>query len=379
MSQFFISTMLNHEKELIRELTEFWFEMIDLDGLPTRSSLPDCEIVDGGIQIECPDHLGFQINFFSKIASRVLLRIKRFEARYYDQLEKEVKKLDIAKWFLTKNIELKIESHKSRLNNVKNIEEVFIKNLGFANDNNSVTCQKIYVRLFKDQVTISLDTSGEHLHRRGYAEYRGEAPLRETLAALMVRQMHLYTSYNSSQDILLDPFAGSGTLLFESASQYEPNFHRDYAWLHFKICPKLFMSPTWRSNYRWLQQKNTQVLAIDNLETAIINIQKNNDLFGKVFPLSGIDLKTICMNAQDYTKSSQDKKVWILTNPPYGHRMAADNIPQVLQHLEQSVKQLSGIVMIHPLDWKLSFQNFKLRHQIPISNQGLKLNLSVFC
>lgn len=186
MSQFFVSTALNFEVELVKELKEFWFEMMDLDGQPTRSSFPECEIVDGGVQLECPDHLGFQINFFSKLANRVLMRIKKFEARYFDQLEKEVKKLDLSNWLSENKIELKIESHKSRINNLKNIEEVFKKCLS-AKYQFKENSQKIYIRLFKDQVTMSLDTTGEHLHRRGYAEFRGDAPLRETLAAFIIR------------------------------------------------------------------------------------------------------------------------------------------------------------------------------------------------
>ncbi len=182
MSLFFISCPLEYENELAKELKSFWFEMIDLDGLPTRAEFPELEMIRGGIQLETSDHLGLQINFFSKIASRVLLRIFKFEARYFDQFEKGFAKVDFDKYLQTKDLKIKVESHKSRLNNDKNIIEaatnVLLKK-HFKINNESLN--SLYVRLEKDRVTVSLDTSGEHLHKRGYATYRGEAPLRETL------------------------------------------------------------------------------------------------------------------------------------------------------------------------------------------------------
>lgn len=384
MSNFFISTALGFENELVQELKEFWFELMDLDGLPTRAEFPEVHIVPGGVELNCADHLGFQINFFSKIAHRVLLRIEKFEARYFDQLEKEVKKLDLSKWLQSCDVEFKIESHKSRLNNEKNIEEVFVKNL-IAKKSSGVIFnvvsggQKIYVRLFKDQVTISLDTSGEHLHRRGYAEFRGEAPLRETLAAFMVRYLRQQTSFSIESTILLDPFAGSGTILFEAASAVQPNFFRNYSWLSFKTCPKLFKSPSWKGNYRWLVQTNLTAYAVDQDENALYNIKKNSALFFKIFPAVDLNLKRFCMKAQDFEyKAEGAEKVWIVTNPPYGHRLASDNIPKVLTQLEEQIASLQGIVLIHPLDWKMSFKTLKLKNQMPFSNQGLKLSLSIF-
>ena len=84
MGLFFVSCSLDFELELVTEIKSFWFEMMDLDGLPTREPWPEFEVIQGGVEIECADHLGFQINLFSKIANRVLLRIVKFEARYYE-------------------------------------------------------------------------------------------------------------------------------------------------------------------------------------------------------------------------------------------------------------------------------------------------------
>ncbi|MGZ3692379.1 MAG: RNA methyltransferase, partial [Pseudobdellovibrio sp.] len=208
MARFFVSCPLGFETSLATEIKNFWFEMIDLDGLPTRAEFPELEILQGGVEFETDDHLGFQINFFSKLANRVLLRIAKFESRYYDQFEKELSKIDLEKYldfdYLNHQLQVKIESHKSRLNNEKNLNEAFSHVLDKKKIKISDKArQTLFIRIEKDRVTVSLDTSGEHLHRRGYASHRGEAPLRETLAAYLVTHLNL-----SSRLRLIDPFAG---------------------------------------------------------------------------------------------------------------------------------------------------------------------------
>ena len=190
MSLFFVSCPLKYENELVSELKSFWFEMIDLDGLPTRAEFPEIEMFSGGVQMNIADHLGFQINFFSKIANRVLLRINKFEARYYDQFEKGFSKVEFEKYLSENEFKIKIESHKSRLNNDKNIIEAaqnVLNKKKFTIKDQAVNT--VYLRIEKDVVMVSLDTSGEHLHKRGYAGFRGEAPMRETLAAYIVRKL----------------------------------------------------------------------------------------------------------------------------------------------------------------------------------------------
>lgn len=250
MAQFFVSCAIGFENDLLEELQTFWFEMMDLDGQPTRSTLQNFEIITGGIEIETEEHLGYQINFFSKLANRVLIRIAKFEARYFDQLEKEFKKVDLDKWLDPQGLQLKIEAHKSRINNQKSIEESLtevLKSKKFKVDTEAE--QILFIRNDRDRVTISLNTSGEHLHRRGYATFRGEAPLRETFSAYLFRRL-LKAAQSTKELTLIDPFVGSGTLLFEAQSQKMPLFKRSYSWLSFKNCPKLFKSETWIHNYK---------------------------------------------------------------------------------------------------------------------------------
>ena len=375
--QFFISCPIHFENDLAAEITEFWPELIDLDGLPTRAPQPEFVLHKGGIEIDCELHLGLQINFFSKVANRVLLRIFRFEARYYDQFEKHLRQFQ---WLSYLNagqpVRLKIESHKSRLNNEKNLLEAAQRSLqscGLTLQEESL--QIIFIRLEKDRVQISLDTSGEHLHRRGYAVCRGEAPLRETLAALVVRQLNRAAG-TFSERLLIDPFAGSGTLLFEALSAHRPNLNRAYSGLQFKKCPKIFQSASWQKNYRWQQSLSTaEVIAVD-LETE--NIRKNIETFKKTFDWQDVNMKILQLSSAelDLTQLNPQKKpVWLIANPPYGVRLNEDDAKLILQKL---VAQAEGLVVLQPLHWRLDLKNHRVFESQDFSNQGLQLKLVTY-
>ena len=377
MALFFVSCPPDFENELAAELKSFWFEMIDLDGLPTRFAYPEPEIIRGGLQFEIPEHLGYQINLFSKIASRVLLRIAKFEARYFDQFEKGFAKVEFEKYFELGPVQVKAESHKSRINNDKNIIEAatnVLKKKKFTVVDDSTSL--IYIRIEKDRVTISLDTSGEHLHRRGYATFRGEAPLRETLAAILVRRLQKFVSVNS-QLTLIDPFAGSGTILFEAASLKLPNLNRPYAWLKFKNTPKLFKSDSWKKNFRWSQKEDQpHLLGVDILESAVLNFENNRQEFQKIFEMSP-DLHVENRDSTNLIVNRADlrSQVWIVTNPPYGIRMQDENAREILEGFDGKV---DGIIVIHPVAWKFRFSKMKQTLIEDFSNQGLNLKLSVF-
>lgn len=378
MPKFFISCPLNYEKELSAEIKNFWFEMIDLDGQPTRAEFPELEVLQGGIELETSIHLGFQINLFSKLANRVLLRINKFEARYFDQFEKGLKKTELNAYLNPCDMSIKVESHKSRLNNEKNIIEAATNVLSqqkFKITNEA--SQALYIRIEKDRVMISLDTSGEHLHRRGYSSFRGEAPLRETLAAYVVAQLKKQVLLND-QLSLIDPFAGAGTLLFEASSSHLPNLERNYSWLHFKNCPKLFQSSTWKKNYRWFENvKTPDCQSYDIDEKSVQSLEKNKKDFSKVFPQCLLNLNSHIQDSHHLKIDRQNLKphVWIVSNPPYGIRLDDDNAKSVFEKLIESV---DGMVVIHPANWKFNAQKMKTVHTEDFNNQGLKLKLSTF-
>jgi len=378
VSTFFVSCPIHFEERLAEELNSFWFEMMDLDGQPTREPLPELNIEPGGVEFKCSDHLGYQINLFSKLALRVLVRIHKFPARFYDQFEKELWQMPLDKWLTEKNISLKIETGKSRLNHERNLIEAATKALGsLAFKVSDEAKQQLYIRIIKDNAVISLDTAGENLHRRGYALFRGEAPLRENLAALMAQQL-FKSGANLESDVFLDPFVGSGTILFEIASFKTPNLNRKYSWLEFKNKPKIFNSESWKKNLRWIQKpQNIRLIGIDSDEKAIHNLQENEKHFREIFPEIGFQLSTLNRDSLGLTSSDFPENVWIVANPPYGIRLKQDAVPKVFKHLENQ-RPLAGAIILHPESMKIEFQSLSLSSQIDFSNQGLKIKLSVF-
>ncbi len=390
MAKFFVSCAIGFEEDLVEELKQFWFEMMDLDGQPTRSTLSDYEVLDGGVEIETADHLGFQINLFSKLANRVLLRIYKFESRYFDQFEKEFKKLDLEKWLDPQNLILKIEAHKSRINNQKSIEESLTKLLKDkkfkvvqaseiqSSAEPSVT-QLLYIRNDKDRVTVSLDTSGDHLHRRGYAVHRGEAPLREVFAAYLFKQ--LKKNAKTVKDLtVIDPFVGSGTILFEAQSDRSALLKRPYSWLNFKNRPKLFKSDSWMQNYKWLQPGPViECIGVDQDEDAIQNLQHNEVLFNQIYPQIHSDIESICADSLslDLKPMKSATNAWVVTNPPYGQRLRAGSAIDVLERLDRELN-LQGMIILHPDTWNMTFPKLKLVSKLDFKNQGLRLKFSVY-
>lgn len=382
MERFFISCPLYFEKDLIAEISSFWHLMCDLDGMPTREPIPEFFEDMGGVEIKCPLHLGLQINFFSHIALRVLLRIGKFNARFFDQFEKEVKKVSFEKYISPTTVRLDIDSAKSRLfheNNLLESAEKLMTARGYKVDSKSPL--SISFRIFKDECTVSVNTSGEHLHFRGYRQLQGEAPIRENLASLMIQKLGLD---RNKKTLIVDPFCGAGTLLFETALVGEANFYRDYSFLHFNNCPALFKSASWKKNYRWLQFKNTdwKLLGIEKDEATFEKAEKNLAHFKENFIQCDMGLingdSFEVLKKEVLKQSGGVEDIYLVMNPPYGERISNVDVSEVVKQMKD-VPQFKGALILHPIDWtqKPYKDKFKVLWQIPFSNQGLNVKLAL--
>lgn len=385
MARFFISCQPQLEKDLLNEIETFWHMLIDLDGLPTRSR-PEVIYEDiGGLEIECEIHLGFQINLFSKLANRVLWRIHHFEARYFDQFEKELKKIDLKKYILDQKFNLNIESSKSRLFHESNLEDSAQKILKNSVTKTDDSLLSLYIRIFKDNVTLSLDTSGKHLHKRGYRKEQGEAPMRETLAAKMYNFLLkcseeglVQYSILDTKTTLLDPFCGAGTLLFEAASFFQPNLVTQFDFERFNHLPGLLKSASWKKNFKISNPSQNKFYGIEVDAKTFTKLQNNLVSFKDFFPqvLNEInfvqgDSKTVDLSAL------VQQNVIAIANPPYGERLKSNDAEAVLVSLEK-LPNLKGIVVVHPATWKLPFSKLKSIKSENFNNQGLDLKLSLF-
>lgn len=172
-------------------------------------------VLPGGVSImgQWPDV--WRANLVLRGAGRVLARIGAFRAFHLAQLDKRARKFDWAA-HLRPDVPLRVDvtCRKSKIYHAgaatERIARAITETLGTPVTDE--TAVRLMARIEDDLVTFSLDSSGEPLHRRGYKEAVGKAPLRETLAALFLRQCR----YDGREPVL-DPMCGSGSFVIEAA------------------------------------------------------------------------------------------------------------------------------------------------------------------
>ncbi|WP_372802000.1 THUMP domain-containing class I SAM-dependent RNA methyltransferase [Paracoccus seriniphilus] len=188
------------EQPLASEARELgWQPVVQPGGVTIRGGWPDV----------------WRANLWLRGATRVLARVGSFRAMHLAQLDKRSRKFPWAE-VLRKDVPVRVEAtcKASRIYHAKaamqRIERAIQEELGatIAPDAQMV----VKVRIEDDLVTISLDTTGESLHKRGHKEAVAKAPMRETMAAMFLREM----GYDGSQAVL-DPMCGSGTFPIEAA------------------------------------------------------------------------------------------------------------------------------------------------------------------
>lgn len=174
----------------------------------------------GGVAFESGIETLYDASLRLRAASRLLVRIARFRARTFWELERHASRVDWDRWLGPgPTVELRVSSTKSKLYHEGAIAERLAQVLGrdqrVADSGRlaeTPAASRLIVRAHRDAFTISADASGERLHRRGYRLATARAPLRETLAAAML------LSGGWPGDVpFLDPLCGSGTIPIEAA------------------------------------------------------------------------------------------------------------------------------------------------------------------
>jgi len=175
----------------------------------------DARVTEGGVAFmgNWPDV--WRANLTLRGATRVLARVASFRAMHLAQLDKRARKVEWAS-LLRPDVAVTVEASckRSRIYHAgaasQRVATAIAETLGapLAED----AAVRVMVRIEDDLVTISLDTTGESLHKRGFKEGVAKAPMRETMAAMFLRQC----GYDGTQTVL-DPMCGSGTFVIEAA------------------------------------------------------------------------------------------------------------------------------------------------------------------
>lgn len=203
----------------------------------------DPKVVPGGVQFAGDWALCYRANLESRIATRVLLEIASARYRTEDDVYRIAYAPTWARWFTPdQTIRVFVTAHKSPL---RSLEFVTLKIKDAVCDhfrtvagrrpdvNTQAPDMRIHAFLSADTVTLYLDTSGDPLYKRGFKQAAVEAPLKENLAAGILR----LTGWKPSEEALCDPMCGSGTFLIEAAQMaldVAPGLGRHFAFERFK-------------------------------------------------------------------------------------------------------------------------------------------------
>lgn len=311
------------EQFLFQELLEL--NLVSGINEQRSSSFSITEEDSGGIEFEGDLKALYLANLNLRTASRILVRVGDFFATSFAELRRKAENLPWDQYLTSESsISLRVTCHKSRLYHSDAVAErisASINNvLGLSPSRStgewdSVPShqQLVVVRLANDHCYISLDSSGEHLHRRGYRLATAKAPLRETLAAALI-----IASGWDLQSPFLDPFCGSGTLPIEAAlmaQRIPPGLHREFAfqkWRNFQ--PKTWTSVLSQVNPRL---SNTPVILASDRDTGAIQISISNAERARVSNWIQFSNRAVSSIESPGTHG------WLVTNPPYGVRVTS--------------------------------------------------------
>ncbi len=299
---------------------------LEAQGLAVLSLAP------GGVEIEASSEQIYRLNLTLRTASRVVVRIGGFHARTFAELERHAKKIPWETFLArTGTAHFRVTAKKSKLNHERAIVERLERSLldrvpgarflerradlelDERDVRSPIDVQRFIVRLSRDQCTISADSSGPLLHRRGYRIDGGKAPLRETLAAGLL----LAVGWDGTLP-LVDPLCGSGTIPIEGAllaRRIPPGFHRHFAFERWPLFDRAMYDRV-RSELGALVRDGTgpAIMGSDRDRGAIAVAAANAERAGVA---ADIEWRQCALSAIEPPAQSG----FLVTNPPYGARI----------------------------------------------------------
>lgn len=355
-------TFMGLEPVLAKELTQLGANEVQI-GRRMVSFMGDKEMM-------------YRANFQLHTAIRILKPIKHFKALSADDVYREVQKIDwseyigLDKTFAVDSVVFSDEFRHSKFvaYKVKDaIVDQFREKTG-KRPNISVANPdiRLNIHIAEDKCTLSLDSSGESLHRRGYRQESVEAPLNEVLAAGMI----LMTGWQGETDFI-DPMCGSGTLLVEAAliaHNMAPGlFRKEYAfekWPDFDsdLFDRIYNDDS--SEREFTHHIYGYDVDIKAVNTARLNVRA-----------AGL-LNDITVEEADFKNFTQPKeKSIIVTNPPYGERISTPDLLGTYKMIGERLKHQ----FLNNDAWILSYREecfdqigLKPSIKIPVYNGSLE-------
>ncbi|MEK4537173.1 class I SAM-dependent RNA methyltransferase [Peribacillus sp. FSL K6-1552] len=303
----------------------------------------DCQVENGKIMYKGDQSAIARSNLWLRSADRVKIKVAEFKAYSFDELFEKTKALN---WedYLSADVEFPVsgKSVKSQLYSVPDCQAIVkkaivdrlkrkYKQVSWFEETGPLF--KIEVSILKDVVTLTMDTSGAGLHKRGYRTGQGEAPLKETLAAALI----MLTNWKPDKPFI-DPFCGSGTIPIEAAligQNIAPGFNREFvseswAWMDSKVWDEARIEAEDLANY----DQYLDITGCD-IDHRMVEISKANSFEAGLGDL--VEFKQ--MQVRDI--STRKEYGVIVGNPPYGERLGEKKaVEQMYKEMGQAFKKL---------------------------------------
>jgi len=283
-------------------------------------------------------------NLWLRVADRVLIKVGEFEALSFEELFEKTKALPWEDWLpRNANFPVKGKSIRSKLFSVPDCQAIVKKAIveklkkkykkeWFDEDGPLYTVE---AGLLKDRVTLTLDTSGPGLHKRGYRKLTAKAQLKETLAAGMIiisRWFH--------DRILFDPLCGSGTIPIEAAMiglNIPPGFKREFVSEKWGRLPaELWKKEREEAKSKIKSERTLQIQGTDIDEDAISIARYHAKE-------AGVDGYIHFQRRPVSDVSSKRKYGFIIANPPYGERLGEEKeVEKLYRDMGKVFKKLDG-------------------------------------
>ncbi len=303
---------------------------------------------NGRIEVEGEWQDIAKLNVCLRSGERVLIVLKKFPAHTFDELYEGVYSIPWEEWLtMDSQILMDGKSVQSVLAAIKVAGGVCKKAIisrladklrsGRKTFSESGARSIIGVSIFKDEVTVTLDTSGDGLHKRGYRSLAYSAPLKETLAAAIIDS----TFYNPERDIekpFADIFCGSGTLPIEAAMKalkIAPGLQRDFDFTKWACAPKGIL-PLAKEEARAQENRSAKPLIFaSDISPEAISIAKYH---AKRAGVSDV-IRFSVADARSFTSATPYGV--LLSNPPYGERLGEEKeVRELMRGVGKAFKAL---------------------------------------
>ena len=354
------------EETLKEELLEYGYDQI--------------EILNRAIQIRGTWKDVYYLNLHSRCSISILVEIASFRIKTENDLYQSASKIkwsnifDVNKTFAVKGAiysDIFTNTHYPYLLVKDAIVDHFRDKTG---DRPNIEIKRpqvlidVYIR--NNQVTISVNTSGNPLFQRGYRNAAGEAPINEVVAASLIRMSGWDRKTN-----LMDPFCGSGTILIEGAllaTGIPSNIERQhYAFKNFKNFDRNLWDEIYDKAIRIVRKLPCKFLGSDISDEMVLKSRRNlrEFSFGRFIEISGKPFSEV---------RKSEEPVFIISNPPYGQRLEIEEelYAQIGSWLKHEIKEGTACIISSSEE---GFKSIGLRHSKKVKVYNGNLDCSFRC